>query len=101
MSLNLRQTLRRWTTSTGIGGPIHRNTQTKLRPLVKIAAALLFLLALTVPWLFGAVRVRLHTVGLSEACGSVDDKDDRSAARQGLSMYDVCWAVEPTLRDDQ
>lgn len=27
MSLNLRQTLRRWTTSTGIGGPIHRNTQ--------------------------------------------------------------------------
>src|SRR3954466_15613938 len=26
MSLNLRQTLRRWTTSTGIGGPIHRNT---------------------------------------------------------------------------
>ena len=27
MSLNLRQTLRRWTTFTGIGGPIHRNTQ--------------------------------------------------------------------------
>lgn len=27
MSLNLRQTLRRWTTSTGIGGPIHRNKQ--------------------------------------------------------------------------
>ena len=26
MSLNLRQTLRRWTTSNGIGGPIHRNT---------------------------------------------------------------------------
>jgi len=26
MSLNLRQTLRRWTTSTGISGPIHRNT---------------------------------------------------------------------------
>jgi diketogulonate reductase-like aldo/keto reductase len=24
---NLRQTLRRWTTSTGIGGPFHRNTQ--------------------------------------------------------------------------
>jgi hypothetical protein len=24
--LSLRQTLRRWTTSTGIGGPLHRNT---------------------------------------------------------------------------
>ena len=27
MILNLRQHLRRWTTSTGISGPIHRNTQ--------------------------------------------------------------------------
>jgi hypothetical protein len=27
---NLRQTLRRWTTSTGIGGPFHRNTHLEL-----------------------------------------------------------------------
>jgi hypothetical protein len=32
MILNLRQHLRRWTTSTGISGPIHRNTHTDFGP---------------------------------------------------------------------
>ena len=35
MTLNLREPLRGWTTSTGIGGPIHRNTQEELEQVIK------------------------------------------------------------------
>ncbi len=38
MSLNLRQTLRRWTTSTGISGPIHRNTQRGTEQMIQESA---------------------------------------------------------------